>query len=682
MNNQIIAKAKKISDLNYIFCDYYDTIIHRKVHPLQTFRIWAKIISRELGLDISINELAKYRKTSMSYLRKKTGLYEAEIAYETVIREVYQRLCNEKIVDSKVTFETFLSYAAEADFQTESSVQYVNKKTVQTLEYFKAQGYKIFCVSDFHCNQALMTRLIKFHGLDYLYDKIYISCSENACKENKGSIYKSILEKEHISKNEVLMIGDNLKSDVTNAFLHGIEGFYLKHQKQKLQQKYQMFDTDKKDYRKQIKHFEKELKSKEYPYAEYLIIFHVFIERLYAKARKEGIKNLFFLAREGQFLKRLFDTYQKDLGGRYGEPIKSHYLKISRQAAMQISFKPLEEEDFYILKTRYFDSLSLGQFLNTFLFKEDIILKIANNIAENPDTLIEDFFESELYQKLINDALFQKLYEENRVTQKKYFNAYLKSFNVNLATEGMHLVDVGWRGSMQDRIYAYFEGEYNVEGYYLGIEDVYDVKQDLKRHGLIFTVYPFSQNGDLIMKANKQLFEQFLSASHGSTLGYDSSESFTIEYHKKEELEMYTKYIGPIQEYMYSNYSKLLSIVKTLTYDNEITSDYLLDLKIRSDLMASRKKISFVDELEKNFFNNLGNNKVGVTYGFGDVPMSLYGFIKRLILYPEQMFRYLVKIKPFMYRKKLFFLTWPINFFKPYLKYHLRFKKKIFKRGL
>ena len=47
----------------------------------------------------------------------------------------------------------------------------------------------------------------------------------------------------------------------------------------------------------------------ETPYCGYVFYLYLFIEKLYMKARQDGAENLFFLSREGEFLKKLFDLY-------------------------------------------------------------------------------------------------------------------------------------------------------------------------------------------------------------------------------------------------------------------------------------------------------------------------------------------------------------------------------------
>ena len=74
MKNQLIDQVMESEDIKYVFCDYYDTVVHRKVHPLKPFKIWAKSIKRDLQLEIPVNDIYNMRRVLMGFLSSKTNL--------------------------------------------------------------------------------------------------------------------------------------------------------------------------------------------------------------------------------------------------------------------------------------------------------------------------------------------------------------------------------------------------------------------------------------------------------------------------------------------------------------------------------------------------------------------------------------------------------------------------------
>ncbi|MBO6531949.1 MAG: HAD family hydrolase [Muricauda sp.] len=675
MDRKLIARVEGNKDINYIFCDYYDTIVHRNVHPLHTLKVWAKNLKREVGLNNSIDEIYAIRADSLKYIAEKSNIFESEVSYEIVVREVYERLINIASLDSCVAFDFFYECFLEADYDAESNVQHLNVDMINTLKHIKDLGYKIFCVSDFHFNTHLMERLLKFHGIYSIYDKICVSASYNASKENKGILYKKILKEYSINAGQVLMIGDNQISDVKFAELHGINAYHLKRRTKNIKQKLLRLRSEEKTFKKTLSSLEGELSSKKHPYSEYLILFHFFIERLYSVSRSRGIKNLFFLAREGHFLKKLFDEYQDKVAFPKNK-IDTHYLKISRQGAMQISYKQLSEEKFDHLRSKY-DDFSLRQFLKSFLFEEKKVIELADQIEVDPDTIIPSFFESEAYSSLLKNKLFNSLYEENRIKQKEYFDAYLAAFQVEYKDDGMCVVDVGWGGTMQECLYTYFEGKVKVEGFYLGLQEIYNITSDTPRRGLLFSVYPSKGYRDDILMANRQLYEQLLAAPHGSTLGYTSGSKYTVEYHKEEEKLIYDNFIGTLQDYMFKKYPTLLKNISSLVYDDDLVSKYIFNLKLKLDLQAGKDQISFVDNLSKGFYQNVGNNNVGLNYSVGSIGIRPFEALKLFVLRPERIYRFLVKLKPFLYNRNKYFLSVFLAPIPPFIKLNLFFRKKI-----
>lgn len=159
VNNQL--KEKQIK---HLFTDYYDTIVHRTVHPNYAQRLWAKFIIRELGLHISIDELYFTRQESVNYLEKKLGKAIDEIPYQVQQEEISKRLINDGVL-SLENKSAFIALFEDADFKAESSVQFLDQDVIDTIKYFKSNSGKIYLVSDFYCSITLFKKLLTHHGI-------------------------------------------------------------------------------------------------------------------------------------------------------------------------------------------------------------------------------------------------------------------------------------------------------------------------------------------------------------------------------------------------------------------------------------------------------------------------------------------------------------------------------------
>ena len=681
--NNTIRKIKSNSEIQTVFTDLFDTLIHRSVHPNYVYRIWAKFLIRDLGLHIEISTLFKIRADATSKLAEDMNLSKVEVPYELVMKDVYHRLVNsDNLNDLNWDWNTFFYYTQEADYRSETSVQFLNTSLVEGLKSLKEENYNIYIVSDYHLPKTIILRLLEHHGITTIFDEVFISCDLEKSKESLGNIYPLVLDKTGSIATHTTMMGDNKISDVVNSTKHGLHGYFLKHYSHKYRNKKNLFGSVNTSFKNACSKTEKACKNSDFPFSEYIIHFYFFTERLYAEAKRKGIKDLFFLAREGHYLKQIFDTYQEFNGLREEDYIKTHYFKASRHSAKQVSLKPIDEEKFAPIKKNY-DVMSTGQFLTSFNIDEHDILTITSEIGVNKDEEIESFSESEVVAKLRVNESFKFAYETHRVGQRDAFNKYLNSFKVDLKSDGMTLVDVGWGGTMQECIYQYLNCEVPVTGYYIGLREIYTIESKTRRYGLNFTVYPKKGYSDYILQANGQLYEQLLAAPHGSTLGYkDNLQSPTIEYHEPNEKKVFDEFISPIQLFMDGQFDILLRSLDGVTYTDTMVQDYITGMALRLGLFTNRKKLKFIQLISKGFYQNVGGNKVGMVYDPSQLSQSKGQLLKEFIWSPEKTFRYLVKVKPLLYDKKLSWLGWTISSTYYYIKVNRYFKNKFFDKRL
>ena len=237
--------SKILSDpkIECLFIDYYDTLVHRRVHPHYTLRIWAKLMIREFGLSLSIDDLFFMRQESTKYLTIKLGRNANEIPYYRVIEEIYRRLTSVTVI-THFNHSTFTAVFEEADVKAELQVQYLNQGILDIVKKFKAGGGKVYLVSDFYGPRKLFERLLQHHEASEFLDEIYVS-SELEKSKQSGSIFPEVVSQLKLNPDSVLMIGDNKKSDYINAKKHGLYAYKLLHQKYLVTNKLNYFGSDR-----------------------------------------------------------------------------------------------------------------------------------------------------------------------------------------------------------------------------------------------------------------------------------------------------------------------------------------------------------------------------------------------------------------------------------------------------
>ncbi len=278
----------KKSGKSVIFVDFFDTIMHRHVHPLAIMK--------------KVSEL----------VRSNGGGYLA--------REYVEIGC-----------------------------QYPDERLIGILTRYKKQGKKIYIVSDFDMGKAYYVDFLTAKNIDVnLFNDIFVSCDCGCSKEN-GNLYPYVLKKLGIEAKDVLMIGDNKKVDGTNANRCGIDSWIIPHYGMKLLSQLKRFM--KYDYSKDAAEtIRRDLYAYGSPYAEYALPFYLTVRELYRDLNARQQKSVVFLAREGHFLRRAFDVYQHGVVDEE-KRIETDYLKISRRAAQSLhpqDLKKLEEKEISI----------------------------------------------------------------------------------------------------------------------------------------------------------------------------------------------------------------------------------------------------------------------------------------------------------------------------------------------
>lgn len=677
----LIQKIENNPSCKIVFTDFFDTLVHRTVHPHYTIKLWGKFLIRELGLTVTPDELFAIRIDALNYLSKKHAKRTLEISYEHLIREIYNRLANTNCLPD-IEYSFFRSIFEQADYVSETSVQFKNDDVLNSLKVLKEKGHIIYLISDFFFSKELMLRILNFHGISSVFKDVFVSCEVGKSKLG-GHLYKHTLETIDAKVLETIMIGDNKLSDILNAEKYGIKSIHTKNLSHHLRNKRNLLGNDEHSFKRACSIVEKRCQKSEHPFSEYIIHFYFFTERLYKKARRDGVKDLFFLAREGLYLKKIFDFYQELNQFSSANKIQTHYLKASRQSARQIALKPLEEETFNNFGGEN-GRMTIGQLLSGFLFSKELKEKIIVDLEIGSDEVHSNIFESNLMSRLKNNRLFQTQYESNRINQKKAFNEYLNSFGADIDRDGIALVDVGWGGTMQECIYKFLDKKVPVTGYYIGLKAIYNIEPDTKRYGLNFSLYPSHGVSYDILKANGQLYEQLLGAPHGSTLGYTLENNIpqTIEFHEENEKYVFDNYISSVQDFMIIEFEKLFLSLRSINYSEEMVQEYMTNMALRVGILTNRNKIKFINNLSKGFYQNVGENKVGLNYSLNQLRDQKRTFLIKFLRSPEKVFRFLVKVKPFMYAKGIYWLSMPVNLAYYYMKFNFWVKKKWFPKSL
>lgn len=532
-------------EIKCIFTDVFDTLLLRRVHPENTKRLAAKRLSAALGINVPAEEIYCIRaalEREFCETAQSEGM-DPEFCLEGAFMQAFEQEIYKRF---GVAPSNFSALVKSIELDVERSVQFLDRDVVEALKAAKFKGIRIVAVSDFYLPSSWLNSLFEHHEIQSLFDKIYVSC-ENCVSKRSGRLYDKVLSDLGLTPDQVLMIGDNPHSDDQVPRSKGMRTQFLdRSQQQEFYRKQISESTNSRAIERRINAVLNQHQA--LPFREFAFTLYGFIEKLHRKLLAQGARDVFFLSREGEFLKHLFEAYQDGLGCTGEMRIKAHYLLVSRRATFIASRKPLLEESFETLLVQY-KAISAKEFFHSLNFPENAVREIAAETGIQVNKRERNFHSSASFQKIRSSIRFQFHYEEIRNHQKRLLIRYLDSFGVDYHNRDLVLVDVGWKGTIQDHIHALFEGDVRVSGYYMGLLFPGQAKEGNQKEGLVFSALPAISKFFALYSDNRPLYEMMLDASHGSARCYleDGQMVCVALEPNPEEQRFFETMIAPIQ---------------------------------------------------------------------------------------------------------------------------------------
>lgn len=554
-----MIKYNDLQNFEYIFFDIFDTLLFRKVNPEYVKKIWSNHIIKFFDLNIDMIELYEFRnkvETNLCDDNYKNG-FDQEFVYHDLIKCIYKYFIVDKY---EINFDEFYNVCVDVEVEIEKNVQYLDTDIISIIKKLKKDNKKIYCISDMYLSKSMLKKIFEYHNIWNLFDDIYVSC-EHLVNKKSGRLYDLVLNELNIKSDKCVMIGDNVFSDFEIPINLGFKAFHLK--RDNIYNFYSDYIINN-SFEKIDKDFYEIASSSTDSFEHVIFSLYTFTEKLYYNLLRTNKKEIVFLSREGEFLKKIFDIYVSKV---YNKNIISKYMIVSRKSTYLPSLKPIKEEKFSSLLNQY-SYISAYEFLKSLNFSEEEISDIQKSLDNNFNfnEKISDMVNSSIYKKIINNKNFVKIYEYKRKNQKNNFKKYVKQIT---SENDISVVDIGWNGSIQDNIQNILGNSYKINGYYLGLEKR-DFVFDENKKGLIFSNVPNYSEFYKLYNVNRSIYEILLGASHGSANLYvEEDEIIKVElFSKDEERKIYDDIISKIQEKMLDYFSKLCDLFANGFYDN------------------------------------------------------------------------------------------------------------------
>ena len=605
------------SDSIKLVCiDIWDTVLRRHCHPDEVKFDSARFLLLHYFDHIKppyrdMNSLFRARLSSENRC-KKTVCFEysfADVAQD-LVREVFHPGFNSDfykgVEDSLLTHE----------LQFEIAVTTPDK----FIESFLTDQMCINAVfvSDYYHSTDYIKSILAAHGLLKYFVSGY-SSSDLSLNKRSGGVFDFVMQNFNVNPHEILHIGDNIISDYETPKGKGLETYLYDKASEKCTQEwfYEAF-LEKLEFDSPNKHLDRVLavleqvvddrsENLEKAHSDLFSlgvrlspIFFGFILRIIEQSIRRGVSCVHFLTREGVFFKKVYDDVV-NLDPYVSSYVKSNILEVSRLSTFGPSLSQVDRTSLMRLWTQYSRQTPKAFCLSLNLpIEETKAIFVKHDIVY--DELIDEPWNNLSFLEAIESDDFSRIFNQNCSQQKKMIKKYLDH---NLfGSETIHMiVDIGWRGTIQDNL-SHLCDSYIV-GEYLGLDTFLNTQPtNSTKNGWLFN---FNQGLKQESFAEIAPLEMLSNCPGGSSVSYcfDDDKVIAVKEKDPEEDSIYYNYIQYVQQGILS---ALPDLVKYTRY-HALTSEDFRDLAIA---LAEELLQSPTESFANAFFELKHNETFGV----------------------------------------------------------------------
>lgn len=565
--------------------DLFDTLVIRKTDPPdEVIKITSSRISQEGLINLSGKKIYKLRNEIENELRekhKKSGLDS-----ECSIEEIYS------IMIKKTKTNCSVKDLLDIELNIETNLLLIMPGIKKILDHLK-NDYRLIVISDTYYPLWMIEHYLLEVGLHSYFNNIYCSC-EYGLNKGSGRLFEKVLTLEGVFSEQIVHLGDNVQCDYLLPKTLGVPSLLLLNSwnlkrrstirlLNNYESKGEMWKASSFFNKLLIENplFEKEKNGlfswgKEVVGPLIVLFVHLFINQCIEKK----ITKIFFLARDGFVLKKIYNQLSKEIYG--GKLPSTEYLCVSRYSTFAASIKKMDQRVYRHAISG--DNMTVGEILKR--FKLDLNPEIKN-LLEKYNLLINSSINDSIKKKirlLFKDQTFKKIVLENSNQLRIVFRKYLESHSFFSKSKTSVLVDIGWLGTIQDNIDTAFsnDSDYpNLTGYYLASTQASDYQKNGKNKiGLLYdykNAVPEQASISFFMES----LEFSTRALHGTTTGYkynknhDVTSIFKKNTFDRQNEKQNNKDILLIQKGIYQFLHEYIQLQKVYAIKPELLEKYV-----------------------------------------------------------------------------------------------------------
>lgn len=548
--------------------DIWDTLLKRKCNPEEIKLFTARYMLFKYG-----DKIKTEYKDIYTILNERDKI-EADICKENEqnghdaecrILDVFNRLQNKIFINDENSIKEEL---LEVEIKHEKNMIYVNPDALEIIDKYKDN--KMYCISDFYMGKDSLKEILNsIPELKDKFEEIY-SSADYLLNKKTGNLYKKFEEDLGISSTDHIHVGDNVYSDIESAKRMGIETIQMRkygdYEFSAIRNRAFNFELDSLKIEKPEKNIDRLYNVG----IDLAPLLYFFVNNLVEYGIKNNIDKIFYQTREGETFIKIHELIQENNIYEMNLP-KSDILEVSRVATFGASLNELSISELLRLWSQYRTQSMKALFktLNIDIKKYEKIIR-KYDIDEN-ENIIEPWFNPNVH-KLFSDVEFSTSINKELAQKRSELIKFFESKKIYNDDKPMLVVDLGWRGTIQDNL-AYIFPQKQITGYYYALYDYYNVQPDNTQK---FAYIKSKELCNEYIAPMITLFEMLFNPESGSVIGYEGSTA--LRKVKESEYNTVKNITSHIQRGMMDGARKINEYLRYHPYTNEEFDGFVYDI--------------------------------------------------------------------------------------------------------
>jgi predicted HAD superfamily hydrolase len=508
-----------------------------------SFDVFDTVISRITATPLGIFSLIQYKLNHGKYTIKfksefKKNFIEIRVSAEQTVRnnsekeeitldEIYQYIgLTHQLSDDEI--KKLIGIEINEELQSIFGIPSIIKR----INNLRNPSNKIIFLSDSYLPYDVIHQMLQNVGAIKEDDVLFVSSEQRKTKES-GNLFHYILNKYNCPPHNFYHLGDNKKSDYEVPKKIGINCTLLK---ESYLTSYEQFILNSDKYGRNnlqlqlLSGFCRKIRltNVDYINKDEITLYNIgakiagpillgYVIWILNEAKKQNVNTIYFIARDGQILLQIAQKLQKKIA----PDIELRYLYGSRQAWHLPAMNTIGEREFdWILEKDPF--LTIEIIARRLGLSSDVIIEQLKKISDKPWKSDIKLTHSDIQQlkKVICGTDLLKRIQDNAKQYRRPLVEYLKQERL-WENKSWILVDLGWRGRLQDSLETIFHMSQNnkpVVGLYFGLTQFLP-KSNSNKNAYFF--YPgCDAQHENVGKEFANFLEIFTAGDHGGTLSY------------------------------------------------------------------------------------------------------------------------------------------------------------------